>query len=80
MMESLMNHESEDSWKEIILTHWSCGSKILLEGLRKTMETLVRVAIVPDEIQTKYMPGSSSKHWETLQTISHFSKYYWNKS
>jgi hypothetical protein len=39
------------------------------------METFVRVAIFPDEIQIKYMPGSSSKHWGTLQTISHFSKY-----
>jgi hypothetical protein len=62
MMESLMNHESEDSRKEIILTHRSCGSKMLLEGLTKTMETFVRVAIFPDEIQIKYMPGSSSKH------------------
>jgi hypothetical protein len=49
-----VNNELEMIWKEAALALSLYYSGIFLERLRKTIKTLVRIADVPVEIQTKH--------------------------
>jgi hypothetical protein len=62
MAECHMNDELEVIWKETVMAELKYYLRICLEGLKNTTETSIRIADVPVEIRTEYLPDKSLKH------------------
>jgi hypothetical protein len=62
--------ELETIWKEMLMASSWYIPRICLEGLRKTMKTSVRMAVVPAKIRTKYkstaLPLDQPVQWYKL--------------
>jgi hypothetical protein len=55
----LMNTEMERIWKEALMDLIDVLWCILLEGLKKITKTPIKIADVPEEIQTEHLPNTS---------------------
>jgi hypothetical protein len=50
-----MSDKLERIWKEVVMNYPRYYPGIYLEGLRKIMKTLVRIASIPVESETKHL-------------------------
>jgi hypothetical protein len=49
-----MSDKLERIWKEVVMAYSRYYPGIFLEGLKKIMKTLVRIACIPVESETKH--------------------------
>jgi hypothetical protein len=66
-----MNGEVEGIRKEVVVAKLRYSLGICLKGLMRTMRSLIRVARIPVEIRTQYLPHTSLLCYRQTSTLGH---------